>query len=139
MLVTEIPPEKISLFYLISRQIGNMLRLHQMSVEQQKLQKKLEALVGEVEEKNKVLNFISVSEPLTGCLNRRGFMEKALELDKEYAGQTAWILLGDLDHLKEINDTPLDIQRGFCHQTVRQCFKRNCGRERPLAGAHQQE
>lgn len=105
VLVTEITPEKISLFYLISRQIGNMLRLHQMSVEQQKLQKKLEALVGEVEEKNKVLNFISVSDPLTGCLNRRGFMEKALELDKEYAGQTAWILLGDLDHLKEINDT----------------------------------
>ena len=48
VLVTEIPPEKISLFYLISRQIGNMLRLHQMSVEQQKLQKKLEVLHGEL-------------------------------------------------------------------------------------------
>ena len=74
--MTEIDPANLSLFYLISRQIGNMLRMYQMSREQKKMQQKLETLVREIEEKNEVLNFLSESDALTGCLNRRGFMEK---------------------------------------------------------------
>ena len=36
ILVTEIDPSNLALFYLISRQIGNMLRMYQMSREQEK-------------------------------------------------------------------------------------------------------
>ena len=81
-----------------------MLRMYQMSREQKKMQQKLETLVREIEEKNEVLNFLSESDALTGCLNRRGFMEKAVQMNREYEGKEVVILFADLDHLKEIND-----------------------------------
>lgn len=68
------------------------------------MQRKLEQLVQEIQEKNEVLNFISESDPLTGCMNRRGFMEKAVKFNRENEGKEALILFADLDHLKEIND-----------------------------------
>lgn len=104
VLVTEIDPAKISLFYLISRQIGNMLRLYESNKVQRHMQKKLEVLVQEIREKNEVLNFISASDPLTGCLNRRGFMEKIMQLNRRNQGCEAILFVADLDHLKEIND-----------------------------------
>lgn len=104
ILAAEIDPSNIILFYLVSRQIGNMLRLFQLSKEQRTMQRKLEQLVQEIQEKNEVLNFISESDPLTGCMNRRGFMEKAVKFNRENEGKEALILFADLDHLKEIND-----------------------------------
>lgn len=53
ILVAEINPANLALFYLISRQIGNMLRMYQMSREQKDMQWKLEALVQEIREKMK--------------------------------------------------------------------------------------
>ena len=50
---------------------------------------------------------ISVTDELTGLLNRRGFMEygeKALELSKAN-GKFGMVIFGDLDGLKKINDT----------------------------------
>ena len=104
ILAAEIDPSNIILFYLVSRQIGNMLRLFQLSKEQRNMQMKLEQLVQEIQEKNEVLNFISESDPLTGCVNRRGFMERAVKFNRENEGKEALILFADLDHLKEIND-----------------------------------
>lgn len=51
-----------------------------------------------------MLNFISESDPLTGSLNRRGFMEKVLRMNREREGEPALLCFADLDHLKEIND-----------------------------------
>ena len=104
ILAVEIDPSNIILFYLVSRQIGNMLRLFQLSKEQRNMQMKLEQLVQEIQEKNEVLNFISESDPLTGCMNRRGFMETAVKFNREHEGTEALLLFADLDHLKEIND-----------------------------------
>ena len=61
VLIAEIDPSNIILFYLISREIGNMLRLYQLSKEQMIMRKKLEQSVLEIQEKNEVLNFISYS------------------------------------------------------------------------------
>jgi diguanylate cyclase (GGDEF)-like protein len=49
----------------------------------------------------------SRTDPLTGCLNRRGFDERvAAELaDAERAGSPVTLVLLDLDHFKEVNDT----------------------------------
>ncbi|MFC4069771.1 GGDEF domain-containing protein [Actinoplanes subglobosus] len=49
----------------------------------------------------------SRTDPLTGCLNRRGFDERmAAELaDAERAGTPVTLVLLDLDHFKEVNDT----------------------------------
>lgn len=68
------------------------------------LRKKQEQLIQEIQEKNQVLNFISESDPLTGSLNRRGFMEKVLRMNREREGEPALLCFADLDHLKEIND-----------------------------------
>ena len=118
ILVAEINPANLSLFYLISRQIGNMLRMYQMSKEQRRMQQKLEALVREVKEKNEVLNFLSESDVLTGSLNRRGFMEKAVQMNRENAGKEIVVLFADLDHLKEINDSFGHIEGDFA---IRRC------------------
>lgn len=104
ILVTEIDPADFSLSYLISMQIGNALKFHELSMQQRRTQQKLEKLVKEINEKNEILNFISEYDALTGCLNRRGFMEQAVELNRENAGREASLIFADLDHLKEIND-----------------------------------
>ena len=98
ILIAEIDPAYLSLFYLISRQIGNMLRMYQMSEEQKTMQRKLEILVREIQEKNEVLNFISESDALTGCMNRRGFIEKTLQMNRDHEGEELLILFADLDH-----------------------------------------
>ncbi|MBB2947469.1 diguanylate cyclase (GGDEF)-like protein [Actinoplanes lutulentus] len=49
------------------------------------------------------LSHASRTDPLTGCLNRRGFDERvAAELAK---GRTTTLVLLDLDHFKSVNDT----------------------------------
>ena len=118
ILVAEINPANLSLFYLISRQIGNMLRMYQMSEEQKTIQRKLEILVREIQEKNEVLNFISESDALTGCMNRRGFIEKTLQMNRDHEGEELLILFADLDHLKEINDSFGHIEGDF---SIRHC------------------
>lgn len=35
------------------------------------------------QEKNEVLNFLSESDALTGCMNRRGLMEKAVQMNRK--------------------------------------------------------
>ena len=53
------------------------------------------------------LALISRADPLTGCLNRRGFEERlAAELDEGLrAGRPLAVVMFDLDGFKEINDT----------------------------------
>ena len=53
------------------------------------------------------LALVSRADPLTGCLNRRGFEERlAAELDEGLrAGRPLAIVMFDLDGFKEINDT----------------------------------
>ena len=53
------------------------------------------------------LSLISRADPLTGCLNRRGFEERlAAELDEGLrAGRPLALVMFDLDGFKEINDT----------------------------------
>ena len=59
----------------------------------------------ELEEKNRILSVISIYDELSQVLNRRGFMEKALQLIAEKQGKKAYLLFADVDHLKEINDS----------------------------------
>ncbi|MEA2256994.1 MAG: hypothetical protein QOG35_3039 [Solirubrobacteraceae bacterium] len=52
------------------------------------------------------LAFVSRSDPLTGCLNRRGFEERfAAELSRsQRTGEVVSMLVVDLDHFKRVND-----------------------------------
>jgi diguanylate cyclase (GGDEF)-like protein len=104
ILVTDVPIDDIPLAYLASMQISNSLRFYEMSLAQRRTRSKLERLVEEINEKNEVLNFISGNDVMTGCLNRRGFMEAAVRMNKDNKGESAALIFLDLDHLKEIND-----------------------------------
>ena len=55
--------------------------------------------------KNEILNNISLYDELTKIYNRRGFIEKSIELINNNIGSDIVIIFCDLDHLKEINDT----------------------------------
>lgn len=104
ILATEIEPSDMLLMHEASLQISIALNFRELYEQQRRNQEKLENLVKEVNEKNKILGFISEFDGLTGCLNRRGFMERAMKFIRENEGKEAVLVLSDLDHLKEIND-----------------------------------
>lgn len=105
VLIGETKPEDMSLLYFASMQIGAALRYVEISKIQQRTQRKLERSLQEIEDKNEVLNFLSEYDELTGCLNRRGFVERVISMNKAHMGERAVLIFGDLDHLKEINDS----------------------------------
>ncbi len=105
ILVVETSPQDMLLMHLVSLQISGALNFYYLHQQQMRMQKRLEVLVTEVNEKNKILGFISAYDELTGILNRRGFMEKAMQLVHSTEKKDAILFIADLDHLKEINDS----------------------------------
>lgn len=101
----EIPIKDMALMHLASMQISIALHFYELSMKQKETQSKLEKLVEEVNEKNEILGFLSEYDELTGCLNRRGFMEKVVHYCHQEVGHRVMLLFADLDHLKSINDT----------------------------------
>lgn len=97
ILTVEIEPEAIPYFYLMSLQLGTSLRFYEMSRKERIAKRNLK-------EKNKVLSLIAGYDELTGIYNRRGIMENAMEFNRVYHGKQAYFMIGDLDHLKQIND-----------------------------------
>lgn len=104
MMVVEALPENVLSIYYAAVQISTALRYYDLAKAQKKMQAQLEHMVNEVEEKNEILRSLSEYDQLTGCLNRRGFLERGVKLIKENEGKVAIIFFADLDHLKEIND-----------------------------------
>lgn len=51
-------------------------------------------------------------------MNRRGFIEKTLQMNRDHEGEELLILFADLDHLKEINDFFGHIEGDF---SIRHC------------------
>lgn len=133
ILVTEIDPSSLSLFHMISMQIGNALKFHDLSRDQRETQKALERLVEEIREKNEVLNFISEYDALTGILNRRGFMERAVRLNRSSSGSQAVLIFADLDHLKQINDCFGHLEGDFALKQCAETMKKAVG-DRGIVG-----
>lgn len=127
VLISEINPENVLSLYYASIQIGTALKYCEMSRAQQRTQSRLEQLVKEVEDKNSMLRFISEYDSLTGCLNRRGFIEKAMNLSNESSGKEAVIIFGDLDHLKEINDKFGHSEGDFAIKKIAEIIKETIG------------
>lgn len=105
LLACDIQPEKFPFFYVISLQIG--LSLHYLEISKaealhcQEMSRDLEL----VRERNRELGLISKYDELTGLLNLRGFTEQIQSYCSKGEHQRAYLICGDLDHLKEINDT----------------------------------
>lgn len=104
VLIVEAVPENVLSIYYAAVQISTALKYYDMAKAQKKMQTQLEHMINEVEEKNEILRSLSEYDQLTGCLNRRGFLERGANLIKENIGKEAVIFFADLDHLKEIND-----------------------------------
>lgn len=104
VIVAETVPDDVLSLNYAAVQISTALKYCEMARAQNKLQAQMAQIIQEVEEKNEMLRSLSEYDQLTGCYNRRGFMEKASTLISENNGKTAVVIFADLDHLKEIND-----------------------------------
>ncbi len=98
MLECEISPEKVTDFYMISVQLGTALHFLEISMERAEFRERLQ-------EQNSLLNINASTDALTGVLNRRGIYEKTVSCLNGHESDHMIVLMVDLDHLKEINDT----------------------------------
>ena len=104
IMLCEIDAEHIGLLYSVALQISTAKAYMQISRQENETKKKLYSTLKELEEKNRVLSFVSATDELTGLYNRRGFVETALKEVYSHVGHKAAIFFSDLDHLKQIND-----------------------------------
>lgn len=133
ILLVEARPEDMLLMHLVSMQISSALNFYYLYQQQARMQKRLEMLVDEVNEKNKILGFISTNDELTGILNRRGFMEKAMELIHTTDKKDAILFIADLDHLKEINDCFGHVSGDYAIRTAAEILQEAFGKDTLLA------
>lgn len=94
----------IDLIELLCAQIGTLLYINEIRKSELKSQLELKKSLKLIQEKNEILNNLSVYDELTHIYNRRGFIEKFAELIKDYEGKEIELIFCDVDHLKEIND-----------------------------------
>lgn len=104
MMVCDVDKEDIAFLQICSVQLGTLLNFIELHQLEQQAQRGLENSLRVIQEQNRILGFLSEYDELTNLLNRRGFIEKALNLYEKSEGKNACLIFGDLDHLKEIND-----------------------------------
>ena len=104
ILLCEIDSSSIGMMYSTALQISTAKAYMQISRLENETKQQLYRTLKELRDKNQVLSFVSSTDPLTGLLNRRGFMESAVTEVNTHTGSTAAIFFSDLDHLKQIND-----------------------------------
>lgn len=93
-----------SFLQICSVQLGSLFHFMEIDTKERQAQEQLENSLQVIREQNRILSFLSEYDELTKLLNRRGFIERALALYERSAGKRAFLIFGDLDHLKEIND-----------------------------------
>lgn len=97
MLLCEAEQKDFPFMLMCSMQLGSLRRIVNLNIRERQMKR-------ELEEKNRILSFISSYDEMSQLLNRRGFMEKAIQMIREQQGKRAYFLFADVDHLKEIND-----------------------------------
>ncbi len=111
VMLCEAKQKDIPFLLLCSLQMGFMRKVLLMMQQEERMKR-------ELQEKNRILNFISAYDELTGALNRRGFMELAVPAIERHSGGRGYLLFADLDHLKEINDSFGHAAGDFAIQTL---------------------
>lgn len=106
LFVGEIDIEYFGNIYPTSLQLAMSLNFISLMKQQLSTQKKLAISASELNEKNKLLNKLSITDALTGINNRRGFMESVTEQanSKYNEGRHAMFVFADMDNLKQVND-----------------------------------
>jgi len=97
----EVDIQRSPLMHIIGLQLGILVNFLELKQKEKIVGSELE----NIRERNEILNFLSEYDSQCSILNRRGFIERAIRLNRENAGKHAICVFMDLDHLKEINDT----------------------------------
>lgn len=94
------------LSWVMLKQICYALKTKHLMEEHMAAQERMLKNIKEIESYNKDLHMKSISDELTGILNRRGFMERVdiLLSNPDNYGRKAAIIFADMNHLKKIND-----------------------------------
>lgn len=111
IMTVEIPPDQTQFFYMISLQVGTALHFREMAMKE-------EGYRNQLRKQNEQLQYSATNDELTGIMNRRGVMDRIPVYAAEHAGQKAFMLIADLDHLKQINDHYGHVEGDFA---IRKC------------------
>lgn len=100
LMLCDLDPEYFQFVYSTAPQVCTAIKLTG-------LVKRLEGSIQLIQNKNTMLNKISMSDELTGVFNRRGFYKYADDVihNEVNKGKVGVLIFGDLDNLKKINDT----------------------------------
>ncbi|MBQ8923712.1 MAG: GGDEF domain-containing protein [Lachnospiraceae bacterium] len=106
LFVGEVDITHFNHIYSTSLQLSTSLNFLSLMKKQISIQKKLAISATELNKKNKLLNELSITDPLTGINNRRGFLDSVQELVNadESENMEAMIVFADMDNLKQVND-----------------------------------
>lgn len=106
LFVGEIDIEYFRNIYPNSLQLAISLNFIALMKQQLLTQSKLASSAAELNEKNKLLNKLSVTDGLTGINNRRGFLDSVqAQVNSLFnEGKAAMLLFADMDNLKQVND-----------------------------------
>ena len=125
ILIVEIDARDIPYFYLASLHFGTAFHFHEIN----------NHVIAErttLIQQNAKLNYSANSDPLTGLLNRRGVENLIMTTIHENEGRRACVMIGDLDHLKEINDTFGHGEGDFAIKASSEVLRRVIGDHAPL-------
>lgn len=123
IMLCDVAHEDIPFLQICSMQLGTLFHIIELSLKEQQARDKLQDSLEVIKEQNKVLGFLSEYDELTKLMNRRGFIEKAMTLYRENEGKHAYLIFGDLDHLKEINDVFGHAEGDFAIKNVAERFR----------------
>lgn len=106
LFVGEIGIEHFPNIYPNSLQLAISLNFISLMKQQLLTQSKLASSAAELNEKNRLLNKLSVTDGLTGINNRRGFLDSVQShvTSSFNEGKPAMLLFADMDNLKQVND-----------------------------------
>ncbi len=123
IMICEVDHEDISFLQMCSVQLGTLFHFIELNLLEQQTQVELQDSLKVIKEQNTILSFISEYDELTKLLNRRGFIEQALALYTKSIGKKAYLIFGDLDHLKEINDVFGHAEGDFAIKAIAERFR----------------
>ena len=101
ILLCEANKDKLPLLHVIGLQLGILINFLDLKGKERVVGKELEL----IRERIEILNFLSEYDALCNVYNRRGFIERAIHMNRENVGKNAFCVFMDMDNLKEINDT----------------------------------
>lgn len=123
LLLCDVSDNDLGFVQICGIQLGNLFNFIELNNTEQMIRKELQSSLKIIREQNEILDFLSKYDELTNLYNRRGFIEKAIKLHNENTGKTGYMIISDLDHLKEINDVYGHIEGDFAIKTIANRFR----------------